>query len=76
MGPGAATENKHHHICAEVLFETGHYSIGSCRVCGRYLFISGDGDKTTCQVASERESVLIADVICAQAQLAKLEAKT
>lgn len=73
MGPGAATENKHHHICAEVIFETDHYSIGSCRICGRYLFILGNNNKTTYYVASEQESELIISIIHMKEQLARME---
>jgi len=74
MSPGAATENKHHHCCIEVMFEMDHYSVGLCCVCGRYLFISGGEDKTVYQTASEREDELIQHIIYMKEQLARREA--
>lgn len=70
--PGAAAEHKHHHFCTEVLLGLGYTEIGLCQICGRYLFISTDKDKTTYRVATQREGGLVAELMYMKAQITRM----
>ena len=73
--PGAAIERKHHHFCGRVILasiELDQLDVGMCEVCGRYLFISTDENRTVYRVATQREEELILALVNARAQIARM----